>query len=201
MRDQFPAQPGNTDTAEKGRQLLEALCQPKGKCNTELCLRLIAEGANVNVHDDNGGDTALIHAVCGGYKDVVLALLKQGADVDARGSDQHTALLFTASAGHTDIARILIEHGANMEAKNLFDNNPLMIAARHGHTNLCRMLIAQGANTTTKNWLGKTAYDMAEEEKKEETALVLYELITKKEFSKADAKGTLHKRKIKRRPP
>jgi len=62
------------------------------------------------------GATPLHGAAQRGLADVALALIRRGADVDARRPDRRDSPLhFAADA---EVARVLIEHGADIEARD-----------------------------------------------------------------------------------
>jgi ankyrin repeat protein len=76
--------------------------------------------------------TVLMVASGRGNKDVVLALLDAGAQVNLRNESGWTALLAAAAYGHVEIQEILLDHGADPKAKFWNGNTPLVYAIRQG---------------------------------------------------------------------
>ena len=74
---------------------------------------LLAAGANVNVTEAKGGQTALMWAVSESHADVTATLIRAGADVRARSKAGFTPLMFAAQQGDADSARLLLAAGAN----------------------------------------------------------------------------------------
>jgi hypothetical protein len=110
-----------------------------------------------------GGVTPLMDAVIDGQRDVVDALLRAGADVDARDSLQSTALLmavFTFDAD-TAIVRRLLDAGANPNVVDRTGTTPLLRAAIAKDTAVFRVLVAKGADPCSKDENGKTVLDYA----------------------------------------
>ena len=57
--------------------------------------------------------TALMYAAAQDYKDVVKALVKHGANVNAVSDNNQTALMWAAASGFTDVAKALLKAGAD----------------------------------------------------------------------------------------
>lgn len=109
--------PGNTFTF-----LIEA-CRRR---HEEIVLGLIKRGADVNQvnavdHNGEGGNSPLWFACQGNVPEntnIVKALIKHGADVNAKGECGYTPLHMACQWGHVQLAKILIEHGADKNALN-----------------------------------------------------------------------------------
>lgn len=67
---------------------------------------------------DAEGTPPVVYASCFGHKDVVLALLNAGAEVDNQDRNQWTALMWAMTNRHKDIAKILLDHGASTDVKS-----------------------------------------------------------------------------------
>lgn len=78
---------------------------------------LIDNGADPNARAGVNGWPALMHAVHKHQTGSVIALLKGGADIDARMPDGKTALMMAAGYGYNDIVRVLLDRGADVRAK------------------------------------------------------------------------------------
>lgn len=81
-------------------------------------------GPNV-VEEDN---TALLEACRRGYTEIGLALIKAGADVDARDSYGVSCLMFSAITGSNGLILKLIEKGANVNAQDTYGRTALIEA-------------------------------------------------------------------------
>ena len=85
---------------------------------TDIALALIEQGADVNAFGAEC-NTALHLAACNGRGAVVTALIKRGAQLDARdGRDGNTPLIDAVSQGHADIAKALVNAGADVTVRN-----------------------------------------------------------------------------------
>jgi ankyrin repeat protein len=105
-------------------------------------------------------------AVTRGDVAAVRALLRDGADVDARDRHGQTALMLAAHAGHDDVIVVLLEHGAALNVTAKFGLSALMLAIVAGHPETARLLARAGADrslrgTGAPGFAGKTAYDLA----------------------------------------
>ena len=108
---------------------------------------------------DEDGRTPLHIATRLRYEKVVLALLNNGADIEAGlpyftllgAEGNETALTIAAYAGHETIVGLLLEHGALV---NTDDFNPLFCASRNGNDAIVKLLLERGAdlNKMTGMW-------------------------------------------------
>lgn len=92
------------------------------------------------------GNTPLMSAASNGDINAVKRLLNEGADVNAKDSDNWTALTKAARDGHTEIVKFLIEKGADVHAKAYKGYSALMVAALDGNTEIVKLLIEKGAD-------------------------------------------------------
>lgn len=77
----------------------------------------------------HGGMTALLHAVRQGHRDVAMALLDAGADVnDVTGGDGASAMLVATINGHFDLALELMARGADPNLASHAGTTPLYAA-------------------------------------------------------------------------
>ncbi len=106
--------------------------------------------ADVNAREpsqDGLGATALFYAARMGHVDVVTALIKRGADVDARNESQElTALLEASKAGHLDVVTVLMDAGADVNAQDRYGITALYEAAAAGHLEVVTALQERGAD-------------------------------------------------------
>ena len=102
-------------------------------------------GADVNAQDDYG-DTVLMVAAVNGRTEAVAALIKAGADVNAKERELDvTALLQAAVNGHSETVAALIKGGADVNAKNKKGLTPLKLASLGGRAEIIDMLKKAGA--------------------------------------------------------
>ena len=94
------------------------------------------------------GNTALMMAAFRQNKEVVLDMIKRGAQVNQKG---WTALHYAAAAGSTAITSLLLEHHAYIDAESPSGMTPLMMAAREGQEKVVGLLLEQGADATLKD--------------------------------------------------
>lgn len=143
--------------------------------NTERLLDLIAKDASLTNAYSVDGFTPLGFATFFGQAEVVKALLKAGADVNAasRESMKVTPLASAAAAKQTEIARLLIAHGANVNARAAGGHIPLHEAAANGNVELVKLLLENGVDVNAKTDEGKTPLDFAVEYKRPEVIALL----------------------------
>ena len=119
--------------------------------NLQRVQELIQSRVSVNARCRLGTSTLLIAAVSLGHKDIVLALLAAGADVNAKDfSGQtalHTACAFTVQQGeqvysaHKDIVSALLAAGADVHAKDTVGYTALHYACKHQLEEVAQTLI------------------------------------------------------------
>ena len=93
---------------------------------------------------------------------IALALIKQGADVNAAGNDGRRPL-HQAVVEVEEVARALVEAGADINAQDNDGNTPLMYACMKAKEETVLWLLKAGADSRLQNNEGKTAVDMAAE--------------------------------------
>jgi uncharacterized protein len=156
----------------------------------EICKFLLEHGADPNAKKDEG-TTALMMSTRN--ESVCELLLGYGAKANARNNDKSTALIDAAMRGDVRSCEVLIRRGAMIDARDEFGRTALMLAAYQGHSDACDFLLRHGADYALKNsYNGKTAYEMAKEQSKDErTTIILAVPIILSEFL-----GREHKRFI-----
>ena len=106
------------------------------------------ENKRVLVHAKRGdrGNSPLLYAARDGELAAVRAILKLGADVNARNTNGQTALHAAAGKGHKEIVALLLANKAEIEARTKRKMTPLYYAAYAGRTGVTDYLVDKGAS-------------------------------------------------------
>ena len=127
--------------------------------------KFLSDGADANMEDKERGLSALMVACIEGHYEIAQALLSNGANVNAKSSDNLTPLMLALSNKHSNkmkIAEILLSAGAEVNVHDNVDGwTSLMLASVEGDTTIIQMLIANGANVDAKTKDGRTALMVA----------------------------------------
>jgi hypothetical protein len=100
--------------------------------------RLHALGAEITFSD---ATDPLIQASCKGFKECMIWLLDNGAQIDRiDNSGKWTPLMCAAYYGHPEAVRLLLDRGANRELKNSKGQTALACAREQGHAVALRVL-------------------------------------------------------------
>ncbi len=102
---------------------------------------LLAKGAQVEGKNWLG-ITPLMWAATVGKRDICVALVEAGANVNTSGR-LGTALNFAEMGGNADVVRYLVAKGAVVTKDRADEITPLMTAAENGRVDLMRLLIAR----------------------------------------------------------
>lgn len=159
--------------------------------------KLLQQKADPN-EKDNYGNTPLINAVAGtamtepiepgkspdvarrklqseaeAQIEMVIELLKSGADANLRGALGTTPLIEAAFWSYTPeqslkISTALVENKANVNFQNDLGNTALINAVRNGNAETVKLLIARGADAKLTNCNGQTALSIAESSRYDE---------------------------------
>ncbi|MCA1584908.1 MAG: ankyrin repeat domain-containing protein [Acidobacteria bacterium] len=110
----------------------------------------------------NAADGTIADAVMAGDRAAVVALIKQGADVNAAQGDGVTALHWAARRGDAELTDTLIVAGGNVRATSRFGRyTPLHLAAERGSAAVIARLLKAGAPTDVRTNTGTTPLMMA----------------------------------------
>ncbi len=115
---------------------------------------LLAGGAEWTVTEEKTGEL-LFEAAKEGEKNLTLALVKKGIDVNIRDKEGKTPLHWCTNRHIA--AAILLENGALPNIYDTLGNTPLHYATNRNAT---KILLDKGADKTIKNNEGKTAYEI-----------------------------------------
>ncbi|HEV2703565.1 MAG TPA: ankyrin repeat domain-containing protein [Steroidobacteraceae bacterium] len=99
----------------------------------------------------------LVAAAQSGNESEALALVAQGADVNARGADGTTALMWAAHNDAVDLTGALLRKGADARAVNLYGTSAMEQAAIGAYTPILKLLLNAGADVDSPNSEGQTA--------------------------------------------
>jgi len=110
----------------------------------------------------SSGTPDLLKSILDGQPQTALALINQGADVNATDTTTgsapgSTALMYAAWKGDTAIVNALLQKGAEVNAKNKYGLTALIRAVAKGHTSIVKTLLQKGAVVNVKdNIVGMT---------------------------------------------
>jgi ankyrin repeat protein len=90
--------------------------------------------------DNNNGINDLMVASSRGDHSRVEALLRDGADPNARDAFGQTALMYAAGAGHQPVVEELIDAGAQVDTRNRNHKTAADLAEARGHAALAALL-------------------------------------------------------------
>ena len=82
-------------------------------------------------------------AIMLGYDQVAQALLRRGANVNARSETGQTALMIAAHRSTAEIVQELLRRGADVNAMDRYGRTPLMIAEEHNRVIVIQLLREQ----------------------------------------------------------
>jgi ankyrin repeat protein len=126
--------------------------------------RLLAADPGLATAWSDDGFTALhFAAFFGGGADVARALLRAGADPDARSRNEMSVapLNSAAAGGHDDVVEALLAAGADPNVRQRHGWVPLHAAAENGDEAMVERLLAAGARTSESTDDGRTPLDLA----------------------------------------
>jgi uncharacterized protein len=109
-------------------------------------------------HRDGHGRTALHIAAHGSHEAFVLALVKAGANINAKDSQHYDIVTIASVANDVEMLRYALALGASArQVTSPYDGTALIAAAHLGHAEVVRVLIAAGAPLDHVNNLNWTA--------------------------------------------
>jgi len=144
-----------TESTERGNTLSE-LHHAAIQGQSQRAVVLIAAGANPNDREPRFNGTPLHYAARHGHGAVVQALMKRGARVDARDTNDCTPLIWAIKGGNVDVVRQLLDAKADVDAQDSRGWTALHFAADRGFVEAAQLLTDRGADPQAKNREGKT---------------------------------------------
>jgi ankyrin repeat protein len=131
----------------------------------EVARVLLARGAVVH-RGDSLGRTPIYAAAFKGHEEVVMILLRAGADIRLRGNPNGwTPLTATCSEGHLGVTRLLLRHmrGEGLDERDVNGSTALSWACYRRHAEVCRALLLAGADDTIADNDGVTPRQEAQQ--------------------------------------
>ncbi|XP_014750510.1 PREDICTED: ankyrin repeat and EF-hand domain-containing protein 1 [Sturnus vulgaris] len=143
-----------------GRSVLLQACEQAHEVK-EMCLIFLEKGADPHAKDPATGRTAVMEAAREGAAEVVLDLLRRGADVNLFDFERHSAAHFAAKGGFFEILTIISGYNADLKLIAMNGNTPLHYAAEGGFTDCCRYIGQRGCDPTWSNLAHLTPREVA----------------------------------------
>lgn len=113
---------------------------------------VLSKNKAIYAAQDRERTTALHDAVAQKRSEVVLELLKGGADIDAQDDKGNTPLHL--SRWQKEMVQLLLDHKANVDAVNKSGKTTLFCASREGHFEVVKTLVLGGADVNLPDDLG-----------------------------------------------
>ena len=130
--------------------------------NAYKCLQvLIEQGINVNIPDDDDGETPLHKACSFNNVESIKLLLDQGADVNIQHNYGYTPLYTACSNNSVESVKLLILNGANVNIPDNYGRTPLHLACRYNSVEIVKLLLYNGANVNIQDNKGFTPLHLA----------------------------------------
>ena len=134
--------------------LKEALKLYEGQEGLKEIKTLIKKGINARYLTDRKEDKNFMQNMCPihiaarfSYKEIVEALIENGADINIKGHFGYTALHEACRKNNIDIVNILIKNGADVNIKSgRYGFMPLYLACENNYEEIIDILIKNGAN-------------------------------------------------------
>ena len=132
--------------------------------------KLIAQGANINIQDDNLL-TPLHHIINSGSDIVFEAFLENNPDVNLADDSLETPLFYAIKAQNPLMVKLLLKHQADPNVRNIFQRTPLHEIVRAHHlvnestertcTEIVELLLEYGTDITMVNNRNETPLELA----------------------------------------
>jgi len=124
---------------------------------------LARASADLEIMDEVRGGRPLMHAATNGHAAAAAALLKSGAEPEARDWNGYTALMIAVFSDRSTTAAALLENGAAVDAVDDKGRTSLCHAARYGSTDCIHVLAEHGADVFAVDEDGLNPLDIAEQ--------------------------------------
>ena len=111
--------------------------------NEDIVRFLLRQGADPNIHSQNGYNVYPLHASVGsGFDGISKMLIEAGAEVNVLQTSRISPLHLAAQTGNIDLIILLLENGASVEVRNEMGKTPSDLAEERGHTEIANILRA-----------------------------------------------------------
>lgn len=146
------------DEENKGMNLMDKqLLLSATLGDTETAMKLIKDGANINVSGDKG-ETPVMAATYHNHVETVKALIAAGADIELQDKNKENPFLYASKEGYVDIVKLTIDAGTNIREINHRGGTALIPAAERGHVEVVKELVDRtDIDVNYRNDLGWTA--------------------------------------------
>jgi ankyrin repeat protein len=138
-----------------------------GQSAENLCVnyfnkyRGVSMGKNTKSFTDNDGNTPLLLASLSGQKDLVKALIDEGADINEKNKYGQTPLIYASRGSHIEIIKLLLSQGADVNKKYNQSSTPLTEAMAKGNKEIIELLMEKGADVNLEDQSGNTPLILA----------------------------------------
>jgi ankyrin repeat protein len=161
---------------ELGKALNRAkLLQAAEKGDEKLVKRLLTTDEVDPNCKDRHGQTPLLYAAKGGYKDAVDLLLAKGAFVNFKNQEGRTPLSYAVENGQRDLSKVLLEQGAEVDSRDRKGQTPLFYTIGKNQRDMAQLLLENRAEVDSKDQEGRTAFSYAVEMNQDDVARLLLE--------------------------
>ena len=113
--------------------------------NLQRVEELIQSGVGANVQHDVRGCSLLMQAISKSFKDIALALLSAGADMEAKDDSGCTALHWACIVGSKEVVQELVDRGCELDVLDVGGRTPLWYVSTQ-HTAISMRLLRAGAS-------------------------------------------------------
>ncbi|PFE04498.1 hypothetical protein COE15_25735 [Bacillus cereus] len=125
--------------------------------DTETAMKLIKDGANINISGDKG-ETPVMAATYHNHVETVKALIDAGANIELPDKNKENPFLYASKEGYVDIVKLTIDAGTNIRQTNRHGGTALISAAERGHVEVVKELVDRtDIDVNYKNDFGWTA--------------------------------------------
>lgn len=144
--------------------LRKALQKASARDNLNIIDLLLRKGAEVDAQTEDEFP-AVFRAAQTGQTAVLVELLSQRPDLEARDRSGQTPLFVASVRGYADIVELLIARGAAVDAQDKEERTPLLALAadkssaaawNNGASEVVRLLVNHGSNVNFKDKIGRT---------------------------------------------
>jgi hypothetical protein len=129
---------------------------------------ILEHNADPNIQN-NDGLTALHLAARSGKKDITQTLLAYNADPNSADKHGMTPLMYAIiknkNQDHNNVIQRLLHYGADPNRINKRGTTPLMLAVLNNDYDVTKLLLKHNADLSIKDPRGRTAFDLAHDEK------------------------------------